>query len=96
MFNWLKSLFGGSQTKTENTVPAPAPEVVTLPPVQISVPIPTSLDVNKDGKVDEQDLVAATEKVAEKAKKNVTKAADKAAAKVTKNVKKAISKSSSK
>ena len=93
MFNWLKSLFGIGQTKAETTT---APETVTLPPIQISVPIPTALDVNKDGKVDQQDVVAATEKVAEKAKKNVTKAAGKAAAKVTKNVKKAVSKTTNK
>lgn len=50
------------------------------------------LDVNKDGKVDKADAVAAVEKVAEKAKKNVGKAAQKATAKVAKNVDKAVKK----
>lgn len=52
----------------------------------------STLDVNKDGKLDKADAAAAVEKVAEKAKKNVAKAADKAAAKVTKNVAKAADK----
>lgn len=56
----------------------------------------STLDVNKDGKLDKADAQAAVEKVAEAAKENVAEVADKAAAKVKKNVAKAADKTAAK
>lgn len=92
MLNWLKNFFGFGQPVAQAPVDSKENAPAPAPTIQISVPIPTALDVNKDGKVNEQDVVAATEKVAAKAKKNVTKAAGKVTAKATKNVKKAVDK----
>lgn len=56
----------------------------------------STLDVNKDGKIDKTDAQAAVEKVAEATKENVAEVADKAAEKVKKNVTKAADKTAAK